>query len=77
MKTATVANIKSHISALLTDVEAGQEIVITRRGRPIAWLIPEPRDIAPFDWESVEALVESDPSAPGATVADLRERDLL
>lgn len=77
MKTATVANIKSHISALLTDVEAGQEIVITRRGRPVARLIPEPRDIAPFDWESVEAWIESGPSAPGATVADLRERDLL
>lgn len=77
MKTATVANAKSHFSALLADVEAGQEIVITRRGRPVARLVPEPRDAAPFDWESVQAWVESGPPAPGATVADLRERDLL
>lgn len=42
MKIATVANAKSHLSALLTNVEAGQEIVITRRGRPVARLIPEP-----------------------------------
>jgi prevent-host-death family protein len=77
MKTATVANAKSHLSSLLTDVEAGQEIVITRRGRPIARLVPEPRDATPFDWDSVEAWVESGPPAPGATVADLRERDLL
>lgn len=77
MKTTTVANAKSHFSALLADVEAGHEIVITRRGRPVARLVPEPRDADPFDWESLQAWVESGPPAPGATVADLRERDLL
>ncbi|MFZ1643492.1 MAG: type II toxin-antitoxin system prevent-host-death family antitoxin [Candidatus Contendobacter sp.] len=77
MKTATVANVKSHLSSLLADVEAGEEIVITRRGRPVARLVPELGDVTPFDWDSVEAWVESGPPAPGAAVAELRERDLL
>jgi prevent-host-death family protein len=31
---------KTHLSALLDAVEAGEEIVITRRGRPVARLAP-------------------------------------
>ncbi|MDZ7622255.1 MAG: type II toxin-antitoxin system prevent-host-death family antitoxin [Candidatus Competibacteraceae bacterium] len=34
------ATAKSH-RALLADVEAGHEIVITRRGRPVARLVPD------------------------------------
>lgn len=77
MKTATVAKAKSHWSSLLADVEAGEEVVITRRGRPIARLVPEPRETTPFDWDALQAWVESGLPAPGLTVADLRERDLL
>ncbi|WP_295435053.1 type II toxin-antitoxin system Phd/YefM family antitoxin [uncultured Thiodictyon sp.] len=75
MKVATVANAKSHLSSLLADVEAGEEVVITRRGRPIARLVPEP-GIA-CNWDTLEAWVESGPPAPGVTVAQLREQDLL
>ena len=42
MKVASVANAKSHLSALIDDVESGTEVVITRRGRPVARLVPEP-----------------------------------
>ncbi len=38
-----IAEAKAHLSALLERVEAGEEIVITRRGKPVARLIPEPR----------------------------------
>jgi prevent-host-death family protein len=31
---------KNRLSALLDDVEAGAEITITRRGRPVARLVP-------------------------------------
>jgi prevent-host-death family protein len=75
MKTATVANVKSHLSTLLADVEAGEEIVITRRGRPIARLVPEPG--TDCNWDALEAWVESGPPAQGVTVAELREQDLL
>ena len=77
MKTATIADAKSHLSSLLADVEAGEEIVITRRGRPVARLVPEPRAAAAFEWEALHVWVESGPQAPGATVAELREQNLL
>jgi prevent-host-death family protein len=34
---------KTHLSKLLERVEAGEEIVIARNGRPIARLVPEQR----------------------------------
>jgi prevent-host-death family protein len=37
---------KTHLSALLEAVEAGEEIVITRRGRPVARLVPAHADEA-------------------------------
>jgi antitoxin (DNA-binding transcriptional repressor) of toxin-antitoxin stability system len=38
MQTVTVAHAKAHLSALLDAVEAGEEIVITRRGKVVARL---------------------------------------
>jgi len=40
MQTVSVANTKSHLSELLDRVEKGEEIVVTRRGRPVARLSP-------------------------------------
>lgn len=31
---------KTHLSALLDEVSKGQEVVITRRGKPVARLVP-------------------------------------
>ena len=42
MRTLTLAEIKSHLSAVVDQVIAGEEIVITRRGRPVARIIAEP-----------------------------------
>ncbi len=42
----TIVNIyeaKTHLSRLLARVEAGEEIIIARNGRPIARLMPESR----------------------------------
>jgi prevent-host-death family protein len=75
MKTATIADAKSHLSALLAEVEAGQGIVITRRGKPVARLVPE-RQTEGFDWPDLRQWVSA-PSAPGLTVAEMREQDLL
>jgi prevent-host-death family protein len=38
-----IAEAKAHLSALLERVEAGEEIIIARRGKPVARLIPEPK----------------------------------
>ena len=40
METISVAETKSHLSELLNRVARGEEIVITRRGRPVARLMP-------------------------------------
>ncbi len=41
MKTATVRELRNHYSNLLRWVSAGEEILITRRGQPVARLVPE------------------------------------
>jgi len=38
MGTVTLAQAKTHLSQLLEEVETGEEVVITRRGIPIAKL---------------------------------------
>ncbi|NTV94381.1 MAG: type II toxin-antitoxin system Phd/YefM family antitoxin [Thiobacillus sp.] len=43
MQQVQIAEAKAHLSALVERVEAGEEIVIARRGKPVARLIPEPR----------------------------------
>ena len=40
MRTATVSQLKVSLSAYLRQVKAGEELVITERGRPIARLLP-------------------------------------
>jgi antitoxin (DNA-binding transcriptional repressor) of toxin-antitoxin stability system len=36
MVTVNLARAKAHLSELLDKVEAGEEVIITRRGRPVA-----------------------------------------
>ena len=40
MKTVSVLEAKTHLSALLEAVRRGEEVVITRRGQPVARLSP-------------------------------------
>lgn len=70
MTTCTVAEAKAHLSDLLSRVEKGEELVITRRGRPVASLSPiRPARCAP-DWKAIRAFRESLPAA-GTTAAEL------
>lgn len=43
MKRVQIAEAKAHFSALVERVEAGEEIVIARRGKAVARLVPERR----------------------------------
>jgi len=47
MKEVGVLEAKTHFSALLDEVTAGAEIVITRHGKPVARLVPSERARAP------------------------------
>lgn len=46
MRTVGLAEAKAQLSALLDAVEAGDEVVITRRGTAVARLVREPADMA-------------------------------
>jgi prevent-host-death family protein len=41
VKNVTVVEAKSRFSALLAEVEAGEEIAVTRHGRVVARLVPD------------------------------------
>ena len=61
MSTCTVAEAKAHLSELLARVERGEELIITRRGRPVAQLSPVHPVKRPPDWQAIRAFRESLP----------------
>jgi prevent-host-death family protein len=40
MRTVTLAETKAHLSAIVEQVQGGEEVVITRRGRRVARIVP-------------------------------------
>lgn len=53
MRTVGAFEAKTHLSALLEEVERGEEVVITRHGKAIARLVPE----AKIDRDRVDAAI--------------------
>ncbi len=49
MSTVTLAEAKTHLSHLLDQVEAGEEVVITRRGQPVARISPVKKPKQPIE----------------------------
>jgi prevent-host-death family protein len=43
MVTVSLAHAKAHLSELLDKVEAGEEVLVTRCGRPVAQILPASR----------------------------------
>ncbi len=41
MRRMSLADTKAHLSAVVDEVQAGEEIVITRRGQPVARIVAE------------------------------------
>ncbi|MFZ2404517.1 MAG: type II toxin-antitoxin system prevent-host-death family antitoxin [Methylobacter sp.] len=72
MRTITVATARSHLSTVLMEVEAGEEIVITRRGLAIARIVPEPSAApAGFDLAELFAFVDAQPMHAGPDAGEL------
>ncbi|MEO1016979.1 MAG: type II toxin-antitoxin system prevent-host-death family antitoxin [Pseudomonadota bacterium] len=64
---------KTHLSSLLEKVERGEEIVITRHGKPIARLIPERQ----AEKERIrEAIAGMKQAAKGRTLGGLSWKEL-
>lgn len=56
MASVPLAEAKAHLSALVERAEAGETVEITRRGRPVAKLVPTEPPREPFDWAALDAL---------------------
>jgi prevent-host-death family protein len=70
MRQVTVAEAKAQLSSLLDAVEQGQPVVITRRGKAIAELVPRHpvRDLLP----QLQALRDSLPHQTASGVETMR-----
>jgi prevent-host-death family protein len=73
MTTCTVAEAKAHLSELLARVEGGEELLITRRGRPVANLSPVRPIKRPPDWQAIRAFRESMPAMETSATDLVRE----
>jgi prevent-host-death family protein len=70
MKTATVRDLRNRYTSLLSWIEAGEEVVITQRGKAVARLVPEPRKgSSKVDW-SQSAAVKRDRSGERMLTAE-------
>jgi len=73
MRSVGLAEAKAQLSALLDAVEMGDEVVITRRGQPVARLVrerPAPEEEAPLSWpERLRRFHDQQPPFEGNAVA--------
>ncbi len=58
MKTVSAREANQSFSKLLAEVAAGDEVVITRRGRPVAKLSPYAEETSPERAAAVERMVK-------------------
>jgi antitoxin YefM len=66
MKTLPLAEVKAHLSALMSEVQAQHEqLTVTRNGKPAAVVV------SIDEWESLQETISV--LADEATIADLRE----
>ena len=59
MDTVSLAHAKAHLSDLVKRAERGEEVRITRRGKPAARLVPDPPPRKPIDVDRLRALTEN------------------
>ena len=78
MKSVSIAEAKAHLSALIDEARAGEEIEITRRGEPVATISAAPKKKKPLDVDAMKALTDKMPKQPvnaGEFVRWLRDTD--
>jgi antitoxin (DNA-binding transcriptional repressor) of toxin-antitoxin stability system len=78
MRSVSVAEAKAHLSELLNAVERGEELEITRRGKPIAKLTRLPPPLKPLDVEAIRRHLASIPCQvedSGAAIRRLRDEE--
>lgn len=71
MREIQASEAKTHLPRLLSEVEAGETIVITRHGRPIARLAPVVEDRAARIAKLKEKIAELRKTMPRLTVEEI------
>lgn len=76
MRTVNLAAAKARLSELVAEAEAGGEVLIERRGKPAARLVPVAPVVEPYDWDEHRRWLETQPMQPeGAGEFMRRMRD--
>jgi len=75
MKTATVRQVQHALASVLAEVQKGQEIAVTRRGKVVARIVPARATQGHLRWPDSEARM--DRLLSGATVKGTAPSDLV
>ena len=73
MHAMSLAQAKAHLSELLNAVESGEEVVITRHGRPVARVLPASPIKQLLPLQRLAELRQQVPTWQGSSAALLRE----
>lgn len=73
MKTVSLAHAKAHLSELLNGVEAGEAVVVTRHGKPVAQITPVQPAKKPIPFEELARIRESMPYQTVSSLEILRQ----
>ena len=73
MHAMSLAHAKAHLSELLNTVESGEEVVITRHGRPVARVVPANPLKLPLPLQRLADLRQQVPAWNESSAASLRE----
>lgn len=78
MNDIPLAEAKARLSELIARVEAGDTVCITRRGKPVARLVPATTSRAPIDVDALDALtadMTAQTESAGEFVRRMRDED--
>ncbi|CAH1386373.1 type II toxin-antitoxin system Phd/YefM family antitoxin [Candidatus Nitrotoga sp. M5] len=73
MHAMSLAQAKAHLSELLNTVESGEEVVITRHGRPVARVVPASPLKQPLPVQRLAELRQQMPGWKNSSAESLRE----
>lgn len=68
-QTVNIGEAKARLSQLIARAEAGEEVILTRNGVPVARIVPVTKPIA----ETIELLRRERARRPMASVREIRE----
>jgi prevent-host-death family protein len=73
METLSLARAKARLSEVLDRVEAGEEVVITRRGRAVARIKPVRKPLQPIAFDELAAVRAKLPKATTSSAELVRQ----